>query len=111
MKKLRLNLDQLAVETFDVTFTAAQTGGTVRGHVSWPAPATCVNTDCEQNTCAETCRTCPDTCFYSCGGTCENSCEGSCVATCGPCDSDGVQTCYSCEGTCPPACTVGLAPC
>jgi hypothetical protein len=79
MKKLRLDFEQLAVESFDVTADAVRARGTVNGQLT--APASCLATDCNQNTCAATCMTCPDTCWNSCGETCYNSCYGTCEVT------------------------------
>ena len=74
--KLKLNLDQLAVDSFDTTRPAAR-AGTVFG---------------EECTCQTAC-TCPGcpTCYESCNGTCGDTCAYTC-------DDD---TCaYSCDGGC-----------
>ena len=75
MHKLKLDLDQLAVDTFDTEAPPARQG-TVYG---------------EQCTCytACTCPGCP-TCDVSCNGTCGGTCDASCNGTCGG----------SCDGTC-----------
>jgi hypothetical protein len=78
--KLKLNLEQLSVDSFDTT--EAQTPkGTVFG---------------EQCTCYTNC-SCPGcpTCDASCNGTCDASCNGTCGAySCGgSCD-------YTCDGYC-----------
>lgn len=96
MKKLRLDFEQLAVESFDVTTDAARAPGTVHGQITLPAPASCLATDCNQNTCAATCRTCPETCWDSCGQTCYNSCYGTCEVTCDACLSQDQLTCFGC---------------
>lgn len=92
MKKLRLDLDELAVESFD-TRGAEKEKGTVVGEqqcscggTCYPqatCPQTCAYT-CDDPTCAYTCddATCAGfTCgFESCGGTCFNSrCVDSCL--------------------------------
>jgi hypothetical protein len=88
MKKLNLDLDQLAVESFD-TSAAQRRTGTVRAHGftetscnqiicdCGPTNVTC-ETDCDQDTCGASCvNICPPTdhgertcnqpsCFYSC---------------------------------------------
>ena len=52
MKKVRLELDQLAVETFTAGLQERQDQGTVEGRVTG-------------NTCAATCySTCPNTCSH-----------------------------------------------
>lgn len=74
--KLKLHLEDLAVESFD-TSTSEKAKGTVFGE-----QCTCL-TQCGQDTCPG----CP---------TCDGSCNGTCDATCGvTCES-----CFSCGGTC-----------
>jgi hypothetical protein len=78
MKKFRLELDDLRIDSFSTT-PAQAPKGTVFG---------------EQCTCYTNC-TCPGcpTCDASCNGTCNASCNGSCDASCdGYCGSD--VTCY-----------------
>jgi hypothetical protein len=96
MKKMKLNLEQLAVDSFD-TSTALEKRGTVFG---------------EQCTCPTNC-TCPGcpTCYESCNGTCGDSCHGTCAGqwSCDPtCDScyytQCAQSCYGCP-------TVSGGPC
>jgi hypothetical protein len=92
MNKLKLQLEDLLVDTFDTT-PVQRANGTVFG---------------EQCTCYTQC-TCPGcpTCDASCNGTCDASCNGTCVscdATCGgSCDySCGCTYGASCDGyTCP----------
>ncbi|HEX2208098.1 MAG TPA: hypothetical protein VHG93_10485 [Longimicrobium sp.] len=103
MKKMKLNLEQLAVDSFD-TSAAAEKRGTVFGE-----QCTC-HTQC---TCPG-CPTCQNyaTCDQSCNGTCDASCVyGTCAGqyTCeGTCDScyftQCVNTCYNCP-------TVSGGPC
>ena len=75
MPKLKLDVNQLTVDSFD-TETPKPRAGTVFG---------------EQCTCYTNC-TCPGcpTCDASCNGTCGGTCEASCNGTCD----------YSCNGTC-----------
>jgi hypothetical protein len=83
MKKFRLELDDLRIDSFSTT--PAQTPkGTVFG---------------EQCTCYTNC-TCPGcpTCDASCNGTCDASCNGTCDCpgtgyTCGGWSCDGAHTC------------------
>jgi len=91
--KLKLNLDQLAVDSFDTTRSTAK-AGTVFG---------------EQCTCYTNC-TCPGcpTCDASCKGTCDASCNGTCNASCngtcyGPrgCGTDA-YSCYETDCGCLP---------
>jgi hypothetical protein len=84
MRKLKLDLEDLAVESFATTPEAHRVGGTVFGQ-----QCTCY-TQC-------TCPGCP-TCDASCNGSCINTCAASCNGTCGgTCDA-------SCNGTCDWSC-------
>ena len=91
MAKMKLELDTLAVDSFDTT-AAEKARGTVFG---------------EQCTCYTNC-TCPG--CYTCDNTCANTCDdytclASCNGTCGDtCDCGGtiVRTQWdTCGGTCP----------
>ena len=76
MKKFRLELDDLVIDSFTTTPVRKKEKGTVFG---------------EQCTCPTAC-TCPGcpTCDASCGGTCDASCNDTCGDTCGcPVESDG----------------------
>jgi hypothetical protein len=86
MRKLNLDVDQIAVESF-ATVHAAPAGGTVRGMDS-------VTVD------QDTCVTCGASCA-TCGGTCPASCPASCVNTCATCPAscDPVN-CPSADGRC-----------
>jgi hypothetical protein len=83
MKKFRLELDDLRIDSFSTT-PAQATKGTVFG---------------EQCTCYTNC-TCPGcpTCAASCNGTCDASCNGTCDASCG--GGCGGETDFSCDFTC-----------
>jgi hypothetical protein len=90
MKKLKLKLEDLRIDSFTTT-TTEKKKGTVFGE-----QCTCW-TQCGQNTCPG----CP-TCDASCNGTCGASCNGTCGATCagscyGTCD-------WSCDYTCGDSC-------
>ena len=90
MKKLRLGLESLAVESFDTAVEAEADRGTVRGRDSATGPE-------EPDTIAATC-TCPPPNTASCGGTCDWTCAGGCTAaTCGE---------YTCAQTCPNTCYI-----
>lgn len=87
MKKFRLQLDDLLIDSFATTPVKSEKG-TVFG---------------EQCTCATAC-TCPGcpTCDASCNGTCAASCNGTCDAGCG-----GETYDWSCGGTCEGSCGGG----
>jgi hypothetical protein len=85
MKKFRLELDDLRIDSFSTT-PAQKAKGTVFG---------------EQCTCYTQC-TCPGcpTCDASCEGSCGASCDYSCQATCAPasCFETCMWTCgYACQ--------------
>ena len=86
MHKLKLQLEDLLVDSFDTTATE-KPKGTVFG---------------EQCTCYTQC-TCPGcpTCDASCNGTCDASCNGTCDATCN----------VTCAFTCGLACGTWDASC
>jgi hypothetical protein len=90
MRKLKLQLEDLLVDTFQTT-GAPREKGTVFG---------------EQCTCYTQC-TCPGcpTCYASCNGSCDASCNGTCGATCdascnGTCDYSCDCSQFSCDYTC-----------
>ncbi len=81
MKKLALNLEDLAVESFDTSGKAAARG-TVIGHDETTGPyvvCSCAPTPnhTEQVSCNGTCdnSACYGTCDASCGGTCDYTCD------------------------------------
>ena len=82
MRKLRLQLEDLRIESFTTT-SSQKEKGTVFG---------------EQCTCQTAC-SCPGcpTCDASCNGTCGGTCAGTCEASCnGTCD----YSCDTCGGSC-----------
>ena len=98
MRKLTLQLESLAVQSFATT-PAGPGGGTVRGAG-----------DTEPDTCAYSCNSCaPDA---TCGGTCPPACGsggwGACGGTAGTCPGTAQPTCYgtACDTWC---CTPGTA--
>ena len=95
MKKLKLSLDDLRVESFSATPDPAQKRGTVFGQYETEYPW-----DCTVHTCNNQ-ETCPP--YDTCGGTGCGS-EGA-TCTCGT----SAETCWNsigyCEYTCDPDCT------
>ncbi len=87
MKKLKLDLEDLSVESFATTPEPRAEGGTVFGQ-----QCTCYT----QCTCPG-CPTCDASCNGTCGGTCDASCNGTCGDTCNCPTGD-----YSCAGDCDP---------
>jgi hypothetical protein len=73
MRKLRLDLEDLSVESFTTTPEAHRESGTVFGQ-----QCTCYT----QCTCPG-CPTCDASCNGTCGGTCAATCNASCNGTCG----------------------------
>ncbi|HEX8695484.1 MAG TPA: pinensin family lanthipeptide [Longimicrobium sp.] len=64
--KLKLELDDLRVETFETAADSDGERGTVHGNESRPGMP---------------CATAAPTCYYSCEETCPLSCNPSCIAT------------------------------
>ncbi len=99
MRKLKLEIDALRVESFD-TSTAVVDTGTVRAHgdavaVEYEAITT---PQTQQASCFDTCKiSCFGTCLASCGGSCMASCDGNCTNLCSLGCSDGctARTCLS----------------
>lgn len=102
MKKIRLDLDRLSVESFSTAHEGGEEKGTVRGLQSYPIacfpPSDSVDPaidSCAYATCAG------NTCWESCNGTC--NCGGS--AGCPPQESAGYTYCLrdpSCLNQCLP---------
>jgi hypothetical protein len=88
--KLKLNLEDLTVDSFDTTRPPPKKG-TVFG---------------EQCTCYTNC-TCPGcpTCYASCNGTCAGTCENTCANTCDDATCVGCGSGDTCGWTCDDTCT------
>ena len=94
--KLKLELEHLAVESFD-TQASAERKGTVFGE----------QCTCWTNCTCPGCPTCAASCNGTCGGTCDASaCYGSCNCSgyysCDGCTMEAMATCFN-YGTCDPA--------
>jgi len=70
MKKLKLELDELSVESFP-TARAEEERGTVAGQNEPPYTQSC------DGSCVNTCNSCVNTCY--------NTCQASCYDTCASC--------------------------
>lgn len=96
MHKLKLELDLLAVESFETLRT-----GATRGTVEAFLPTRVCNT--EEFSCV-TCFTCANSCAGTCDGSCAYSCQATCYYTC---DDASCATCLtncgqeSCVYVCP----------
>lgn len=91
MQKVRLELDELQVQSFTTTGPDASQRGTVRGNDD-DCTCQCCPTDPALNTCAATC---PNTCWDTCGDSCGCG-SGDCGS--GDCGSGGCGT-YDCGGS------------
>jgi hypothetical protein len=96
MAKLKLQLDQLRVDTFHVASDDDGGAGTILGHIK-PDPALPATIE----PCIIPTQTCGASCYASCGGSCAscyNTCQGSCPGsyTCG-------QSCNPLARCIPPA--------
>jgi len=121
MSKLRLQLEDLAVDSFETTQAPTPTRGTVDAFATVVA-GTCPRRTCgeptDQYTCWYTCddASCANTCANTCAATCPNTCANTCAYTCddftcaftcdcggtGQTDCGGASCWDSCGGTCPP---------
>ncbi len=89
MKKLRLDLDALQVESFDPSTDQEMLRGTVDGRQIL-VPNTRRVSECVR--CLETADfSCANSCMASCVGTCGASCYGTCVNC--PSPSDNLSEC------------------
>ena len=93
MNKLKLNLDQLTVESFNTDASEVARRGTVRAHSELCIPTY------GPITCGDSCDTCDNTCYDSCGASC-GGCSGgyACGGTCG--SSCVNPTCNTCLTNC-----------
>jgi hypothetical protein len=88
--KLRLNLEDLTVDSFDTTRTEKPKGTVFGEQCTCYTNCTCPGCPTCDHTCAYTCddATCPQcpTCYASCNGTCNcptnNTCGYSCDYSC-----------------------------
>ena len=95
MKKLKLSVEDLKVQSFNVNENNSN-GGVVANN---PTPYSgCLET-CGISVCVGECLTdagtcvgtCNDTCGNTCGNTCNNTCQNTCGVTCG-------QNCVTVDG-------------
>ena len=102
MEKLKLDVDQLTVESFEAVSPEMLGRGTVDAHSHMcisPFDA-CADLACPTGTCGATCATCAScascngTC-YSCYDTCGDSCNGTCLSCLTNCEP------MSCVYVCP----------
>jgi len=100
MRKMKLEMEALRVESFDTTAAAHRDPGTVRAHADAEGDELVVITTPQSRdpSCFETCKiSCWGSCLASCLGTCEVSCDGRCTELCSYGCSDGCtyRTCPS----------------
>jgi hypothetical protein len=93
MKKLKLHLDDLRIDSFTTT-PSERPKGTVFGE-----QCTCW-TQCTCPGCPTCDASCNGTCYASCNGTCAATCDASCNGTCDACTWEASCGGYSCNYTC-----------
>ena len=80
MKKLKLNLDEIKIESFETVTVSTLRKGTINGEESVPPSEcndTCTSPSCFGDSCGITCS--PNT-------TCVETCQGNtCIDSCYPC--------------------------
>jgi len=99
--KLRLNLDDLSVDSFDTTQSEKPRGTVFGEQCTCYTQCTCPGCPTCDATCAYTCddATCPQcpTCAASCNGTCAgDTCGGTCGYTCYEATCAGCDTNHPC---------------
>lgn len=120
MRKHKLTLDELQVETFEPEGTLRRPGTVIGAQAPGATLNTCVSCEaaesCKGNTCENTCEgtcpndTCPDTCLLSCrdtcpelvtcdprGPTCGNACFVPPTSVANTCYNTCAFTCLTCE--------------
>lgn len=96
MRKMKLEVEALQVESFDTSTAARREPGTVRAHVDAADDDRVAITT--PQTQGPSCKpSCWGSCLASCLGTCEVSCDGRCTDLCSYGCSDGCtyRTCPS----------------
>ena len=104
MKKIRLDLDMLSVETFSTTGATAEARGTVNAHrpiytqgLECESIEICTRYDCPPETAATDCGTCAATGCGTCyDATCGATYCGTCETQCGTCDPYCCCSCSCC---------------
>lgn len=99
-RKLRLDVEQLAVESFAVA-PGAEGGGTVHAHIPLPPdePASdwdgvCASYD---QSCNGSCASCVNSCWNTCNATCQSCvvyCQQSYHSVCHEPVTEGADFCY-----------------
>lgn len=99
MRKMKLEIEALQVESFDTSAPARREPGTVRAHADGVDDHVAITTPQTQGpSCLATCKiSCWGSCLASCLGTCEVSCDARCTELCSYGCSDGCtfRTCPS----------------
>ena len=107
MKKFKLELDALEVDTFATLAEATPKVGTVHGYRPTIDEGTCNEPSCNGGPiCGQETwdQTCPASCAYTCANTCDDpTCAQTCAYTCDD------LTCQTCEATCNNSCGVSCA--
>lgn len=103
MAKLKLEMDELVVDSFETLPVRDTRRGTVEGHATWDTCRPLVCTETQEPTAYYTCpNTCANTCAYTCDdvtcATCANTCQGTCEFTCDDATCDTCRT--DCFGIC-----------
>jgi hypothetical protein len=109
MKKIKLNLEDLQVQSFDPTpYGGFGARGTVHGRGD-SVMATCSCADV--NTCAQGCTDGED-CGTTggSGATCDSTCPETCAQTCATCGISCADTCF-CTHDCPTSDLATCGPC
>ena len=103
MKKLKLEVESLAVQSF-ATDGGNGRRGTVQGHWSYPVYATCDTWDAACGTGGSNCQCIPSQWGWECGGGGCSTDWQTCANTCNTCDQATCISCDTCQITGPCEC-------
>ncbi|HEX8697113.1 MAG TPA: hypothetical protein VF746_32135 [Longimicrobium sp.] len=113
MRKFRLDVEDLRVDTFATTPEPARGAGTVDAFATGQV-GTCFDPSCRPRLCPQETveATCPATCYNTCPNTCANTCDDpTCANTCAyTCDDATCIDCGSGSPSCWDSCTCPLTP-
>lgn len=84
MRKMKLRIEDLAVDSFEVVAAALRRAGTVHGRAEGADAAAAVTTVQGE----ETCLIGVCTCWHSCQTCVDPSCPTNCASACHPCEAE-----------------------
>jgi hypothetical protein len=105
MRKLKLELHDLRIDSFTTTPMAREKGTVLGEQCTCDTACSCPGCPTCDVSCTDPCGSC--TCWASCNGSCVATCGASCYGTCDlSCDEGN-----TCAATCGPMATAPNSPC